>query len=1014
MKKVLSVILSAILVLSAFPIPTLASDNYHLWIAGIEVDSANAADVLGDGKVVYDRATNTLTLDNATIVNTSTNEGKNCDCYGFCYEENTPFNVVINGVCSITARDRTSSNGASVGFYSSANVNISGNGTLNVYSAGTVDGYSCYGVCVNNELSINGITLNGYAENSENCASYGIYCNSLSVNTGKVYGYSKKGIQCFGIYTYQVDLTDCEIYGYGADATEYESIGIKDCSTFTAQNAVIKGTGGKVIGVDYDSIGISCGARLTADNCDITAEGGESAGQSYGIKQYNYTYYNPYIVTFNGGTVKAVGNNATNKSYGIITEMGNGTYNSVIVNNTRLEAISGEAPTSKALCTLTLNGKSIVMTASTNSDGSNPDPNPSGYNYKYYKIGQAYNVWIADKRMDEGNCTDILGDGTVSFDSNTNVLTLNNATINAAGNKGYGIKFSDDGIGDLKIRVIGNNTITGKDDGTSYEAYGIYSYYYTDDSRYPSCEIMLDDGAVLNLVTPDADSRDNPHYALRSTGGVTISGKGTVNAIGGNLSGICREGSYGVYVSADKLELKDGAVLNAIGGDSTGTQYNYAGNSYGVHVNGDIIINDGCTLNASSGRIAYSSFSGVTTACNIYGTLNLYGSGSASFSSPCEYGIGIRFNPIYAGMGTYNTEYSVNASNWTGSLTTEGGKNAVFSPNAYGAPSDTVYALTINGDNRKIKAYTELTDTEPLLLDPGVFNMREELEGKYKRLVIDNNIIHKLTKVPAVEATTEKAGNIEYYICSVCGKYFADAEGKNEIVDKSSIIIPKKESPAPTEPVLTPEEAAMPTVEKTAEIIKKTNTDKKDVAGSDYQRLMLKATSKKKAITLKWKQIKGAGGYIIYGAPCGQKMTQLLEIKNPKTVKYVFKKLKKGKYYKYMVVAYKKTAAGNRVITKSKSAHCATPGGKKGNPTGLKIKKSKITLKKGKKTKIKATMTKKQKVATHIAKFRYESSNTKVATVDKKGQIKAKAKGKATIFVYLQNGICKKVKVKVK
>ncbi len=223
------------------------------------------------------------------------------------------------------------------------------------------------------------------------------------------------------------------------------------------------------------------------------------------------------------------------------------------------------------------------------------------------------------------------------------------------------------------------------------------------------------------------------------------------------------------------------------------------------------------------------------------------------------------------------------------------------------------------------------------------------------------------------------------------------------------------EEPEPTPaPVLTPEEAAMPTEEKTEELIKKTNTDKKDVSGSAYAPLKLKATTKKTNITVSWKAVSGADGYIIYAAPCGNKLERAATVANPKAVKYTFKKLKKGKYYKYVVVAYKKTAAGNRIMSKSKSVHCATAGGKKGNPTGIKLKKTKITLKKGKKTKIKATLLKKGKVATHIAKFRYESSNKKIATVDSKGNIKAKKKGTVTIYVYAQNGLCKTIKVKVK
>jgi len=40
---------------------------------------------------------------------------------------------------------------------------------------------------------------------------------------------------------------------------------------------------------------------------------------------------------------------------------------------------------------------------------------------------------------------------------------------------------------------------------------------------------------------------------------------------------------------------------------------------------------------------------------------------------------------------------------------------------------------------------------------------------------------HDLEKHERVEATESSAGNIEYYTCGDCGKYFSDAQGKNEI-----------------------------------------------------------------------------------------------------------------------------------------------------------------------------------------------------------------------------------------
>ena len=49
--------------------------------------------------------------------------------------------------------------------------------------------------------------------------------------------------------------------------------------------------------------------------------------------------------------------------------------------------------------------------------------------------------------------------------------------------------------------------------------------------------------------------------------------------------------------------------------------------------------------------------------------------------------------------------------------------------------------------------------------------------------------VHSLSKVDAKEATCTEQGNIEYYFCEGCGKYFSDAEGKEEI-ELSSTVIP--------------------------------------------------------------------------------------------------------------------------------------------------------------------------------------------------------------------------------
>ena len=59
---------------------------------------------------------------------------------------------------------------------------------------------------------------------------------------------------------------------------------------------------------------------------------------------------------------------------------------------------------------------------------------------------------------------------------------------------------------------------------------------------------------------------------------------------------------------------------------------------------------------------------------------------------------------------------------------------------------------------------------------------------------------HSMTHVGAVEPTYDHVGNIEYWYCSACRKYFADGQGAQELT--GSVILPKKEAPSSIVPIL--------------------------------------------------------------------------------------------------------------------------------------------------------------------------------------------------------------------
>ena len=195
-----------------------------------------------------------------------------------------------------------------------------------------------------------------------------------------------------------------------------------------------------------------------------------------------------------------------------------------------------------------------------------------------------------------------------------------------------------------------------------------------------------------------------------------------------------------------------------------------------------------------------------------------------------------------------------------------------------------------------------------------------------------------------------------------------------------------------------------------------------DPKGSTYS--LLKANITKvtnKSLTLKWSKAKGAKKYIIYGNKCGpkNKMVKLATIKKANVTGKTFKKVnkkkvKKGTYYKFIVVALDKN---NKVVSTSKTVHAATTGGKVGNDKKVTTaaKKNKVSLKKKKTFKLKAKevpASKKLKVKRH-RKVAYESTNTGIAKVNSKGIITGVKEGICYIFAYAQNGISAKIKVTV-
>ncbi|MBR4314391.1 MAG: Ig-like domain-containing protein, partial [Lachnospiraceae bacterium] len=234
----------------------------------------------------------------------------------------------------------------------------------------------------------------------------------------------------------------------------------------------------------------------------------------------------------------------------------------------------------------------------------------------------------------------------------------------------------------------------------------------------------------------------------------------------------------------------------------------------------------------------------------------------------------------------------------------------------------------------------------------------------------------------------------------------------------------KKKVPADVLKKLTDAEAALKAAEAAEKAAKELEAAKKEAQAAMNEQVTVKQKGNK--FTVKWKKSSAADGYYVYASYCGKKATKPAKtVKKNTTTKVTIskingKKIKQKKNFHVYVVPYKIIDGKKVKLAKSTVAHLVgAKSTKYSNVKKLTLKKKKYTVKVGKTAKIKAKVTLVNKNKKHIpkghgAKFRYKSSDTSIATVDKNGKIKGIKKGKCTIYVYSINGLTKKAKITVK
>ena len=464
----------------------MAQDSYGFKIAGVEVTSENCKDLSiiegVEGKISYNPETNTLTMqdviidnvDNGIFINSS--EGLKIEVLGD--NSITTENVCITGwasPCRIggsgTLRLK-SAESAGIYAYNSQAVIVG----INLYTEGL------YGIGGNNGESGEILTLrNAYVEAT---GSKGSICDllnlvlvgcSITQPAGAAFDANMHAVALNGVKVTEKVVIEPKKYGImiaGVDVTR------KNCKDLS----VIDGVDGKI---SYDPETNT----LTMEDVTINATGIE------GIVNNNVEDLK----------IEVVGNNTITSSkacialYALSTISGSGTlrlkssgdcgiymkFSPITVEGVKLYAegkwgIAGYDGKSGEI--LTLRNAYVEATGSLGSvcdlqnlvlDGcSITQPTGAAFNVhavvlngdvvtdKVVIAPDSYRIKIADVDVTQKNCKDLSVidgvDGKISYDPETNTLTMEDVTINATDNGGI----LNIGVKDMKIKLFGNNTIT--------------------------------------------------------------------------------------------------------------------------------------------------------------------------------------------------------------------------------------------------------------------------------------------------------------------------------------------------------------------------------------------------------------------------------------------------------------------------------------------------------------------------------------------------------------------------
>ena len=253
---------------------------------------------------------------------------------------------------------------------------------------------------------------------------------------------------------------------------------------------------------------------------------------------------------------------------------------------------------------------------------------------RWQNVDTPYDLYIGGIQVKKSIASDVFNDETVSYDPDTNTLTLNNYTYSGSGTV-LGTTRSAllyEGKEDsLTIELKGTNKIECVAD--EYNVYGIYV-------PYAECLTIKGNGSLEVSSNRTSETKNGAGYGINvgatnsKVAGKLVIESGTVIAHGSDMKSVGGDFSNGTSsrgVSVDELVVNGGS-LTANGGNVTyttckaasdGTVHSHEGSSYGILCNSkyEITVNSG-TVIATGGNVTINgnqNSSSEASSCGIYG-----------------------------------------------------------------------------------------------------------------------------------------------------------------------------------------------------------------------------------------------------------------------------------------------------------------------------------------------------------------------------------------------------------